>query len=53
MVSSFFSTLTSSNDLPRETKNVVFDLYRLFAYTTIQPESYECEYLVLSDGAPG
>ncbi|OAR02537.1 hypothetical protein LLEC1_02439 [Akanthomyces lecanii] len=41
MVSSFFSTLASSNDLPRETKDVVFDLYRLFAYTTIQAESYE------------
>lgn len=43
MVSSFFSTLASSDDLPRETKEVVFDLYRLFAYTTIQAESYECE----------
>ncbi|KAJ3494336.1 hypothetical protein NLG97_g4148 [Lecanicillium saksenae] len=41
MVSSFFTTLTSSNDLPRETKDVVFDLYRLFAFTSIQAESYE------------
>lgn len=47
MVASFFSTLTSSTDLPRETKDVVFDLYRLFAYTTIQAESYECEYPML------
>lgn len=47
MVASFFSTLTSSTDLPRKTKDVVFDLYRLFAYTTIQAESYECEYPML------
>ncbi|EJP62424.1 acyl-coenzyme A oxidase [Beauveria bassiana ARSEF 2860] len=41
MVSSFLTTLTSSNDLAHETKEIVFDLYRLFAYTTIQAESYE------------
>ncbi|EGX96023.1 Acyl-CoA oxidase [Cordyceps militaris CM01] len=45
MVASFFTTLTSSHDLPPETKEVVLDLYRLFAYTAIQAESYECKDL--------
>ncbi|OAA54642.1 Acyl-CoA oxidase [Cordyceps fumosorosea ARSEF 2679] len=41
MVRSFLGSLASDDDLPRETKDVVFDLYRLFAYTNIQAESYE------------
>ncbi|KAJ2972827.1 hypothetical protein NQ176_g6940 [Zarea fungicola] len=41
MVSSFFTSLSSSRDLPSATKDIIFDLYRLFAFTAILADGYD------------
>lgn len=45
---SFFDSLSTENALSEPTREVLWDLYRLFALHTMENDGYECEHWNLS-----
>ena len=45
LVANFYEALSTDNTLPNSNKDILWDLYRLFALHTMENEGYECKRL--------